>query len=62
VGLLFYAFHFPEAFFTRPGEKHWLDWFGGGSHGIWHMFVVLAMTMHMRAIPYLKLGFAHISA
>ena len=56
VGLFFYAFHFPEAFFTRPGEKHWLDWVGGGSHGIWHMFVVLAICMHQRAFPMLKLG------
>ncbi|KAI0085081.1 hemolysin-III related-domain-containing protein [Irpex rosettiformis] len=61
IGLLFYAFHFPEAFFTRPGEKHWLDWFGGGSHGIWHMFVVLAIYMQQRAIPMLKLGIERVA-
>ncbi|KAI0684603.1 hemolysin-III related-domain-containing protein [Cytidiella melzeri] len=59
LGLFVYAFHFPEAFFTRPGEKHWLDWVGGGSHGIWHCFVVLAIVMQMRAIPFLKAGIRH---
>ncbi|KIJ39469.1 hypothetical protein M422DRAFT_85431, partial [Sphaerobolus stellatus SS14] len=40
VGLLFYALRFPEC--AIPPKWTWVsDWFGGGSHAIWHLFIVL---------------------
>lgn len=40
VGLLFYAFRFPEC--VIPPKWTWLsDKFGGGSHAIWHICIVI---------------------
>ncbi|KAF8510560.1 HlyIII-domain-containing protein [Hysterangium stoloniferum] len=49
TGLLFYAFHIPE----RLVPAKWagcLDWAGGGSHAIWHLFIVLAIKLHKDAM------------
>lgn len=39
VGLIFYIFHVPECLITAEWTKY-TDWFGGGSHAIWHLFIV----------------------
>ncbi|WVQ83746.1 hypothetical protein IAT38_005890 [Cryptococcus sp. DSM 104549] len=44
VGLLFYAFHFPECQWPGMFDK----W--GASHQIWHAAIVLAVVLHYRAI------------
>lgn len=44
VGLLFYAFHFPEC--KWPGKFD--TW--GSSHQIWHLGIVVAIVLHYRAI------------
>ncbi|WVO14646.1 hypothetical protein L204_102283 [Cryptococcus depauperatus] len=44
IGLLFYAFHFPEC--KWPGKFDlW-----GSSHQLWHMGIVIAIALHYRAI------------
>ncbi|KAL4242671.1 hypothetical protein ABKN59_011579 [Abortiporus biennis] len=50
AGLVFYATHFPECVVVRAGKPHWLDWFGGGSHAIWHVFVVCAISTIIDAL------------
>ncbi|CAL1706688.1 unnamed protein product [Somion occarium] len=57
AGFFFYASHFPERFFVRAGNPHWLDWVGGGSHAIWHICVVLGVVFHRDALQELKNGF-----
>jgi adiponectin receptor len=46
----------------QPGKVsallRWLDLMGGGSHAIWHMFIVLAIYQHKAGMPALKRGFA----
>jgi len=44
LGLLFYAFHFPECYF--PGKFD--IW--GASHNMWHIGIVLAIILHYNAI------------
>lgn len=44
VGLLFYAFHFPEC--KWPGKFD--IW--GSSHQLWHLGIVVAIVLHYRAI------------
>jgi adiponectin receptor len=56
AGLVFYATHFPECALARPGQAHWLDWFGGGSHAIWHVCIVLGISLHRHAMETLKDG------
>lgn len=56
AGLVFYATHFPECVLTRPGETHWLDWLGGGSHAIWHVCIVCAISLHRHAMDGMKAG------
>jgi len=58
TGLVFYATHFPECYFVGSAHAHWLDWFGGGSHAIWHLFIVLAISQHKAAMGQLKGGFS----
>ncbi|KAI1795732.1 HlyIII-domain-containing protein [Ganoderma leucocontextum] len=57
VGLAFYATHFPECVFAPHWPSmRWLDWFGGGSHAIWHVFIVLAISLHKRGMEDMKAG------
>ena len=57
VGLVFYATHFPECVLApRWPSLRWLDWLGGGSHAIWHVFIVLAISLHKRGMVAMKEG------
>ena len=58
VGLVFYATHFPECVLAPrwPGARCWLDWLGGGSHAIWHVFIVLAIRLHRLGMEDMKAG------
>ncbi|KAI0645744.1 HlyIII-domain-containing protein [Trametes meyenii] len=57
VGLLFYATHFPECVLApRWPSFHWLDWLGGGSHAIWHVCIVLAISLHKQGMEAMKAG------
>ena len=56
AGLVFYATHFPECVLSSPGQVHWLDWLGGGSHAIWHVCIVIAISLHRNAMDHMKLG------
>ena len=63
VGLIFYATHFPECFFAahaRVSDDHsvwsWIDTLGGGSHAVWHGFIVLAISQHRAALNSLENG------
>jgi len=55
IGLLFYATHVPERFFSEKWRRR-LDVCGGGSHSIWHCFIVLAVSQHKAAIQPMKAG------
>ena len=55
VGLAFYATHFPECVLA-PRLGGWLDWCGGGSHAIWHVFIVLAIRLHREGMEEMKAG------
>jgi len=54
AGLLFYATRFPECMF--PVKSPHLAWLGGGSHVLWHLFIVLAIALHRDALSLLKDG------
>lgn len=54
TGLLFYATRFPEC--LLPVKSPRLAWLGGGSHALWHIFIVLAISLHRDALPVLKDG------
>lgn len=57
VGLVFYATHFPECVLaTRWPSARWLDWLGGGSHAIWHVCIVLAISLHKRGMGAMEGG------
>lgn len=63
IGLVFYTTHFPECLFAaraRVSDDHtvwsWIDTLGGGSHTIWHGFIVLAISQHRAALPALEEG------
>ncbi len=57
VGLVFYATHFPECVFAdRWPSMHWLDWLGGGSHAIWHVCIVAAISLHKQGMGAMKSG------
>jgi len=63
VGLVFYVTHFPECFLAaRAHASHdqsvwsWIDRLGGGSHAIWHGFIVLGISLHRDALESLKEG------
>ncbi|KAG8861741.1 hypothetical protein FRB96_002699 [Tulasnella sp. 330] len=53
TGLVFYATHFPECLF--PGKFDYI----GGSHAIWHVFIVIAIRIHWRAVEILQ---SHVGA
>ena len=52
TGLLFYATRFPEC--VLPIDSPGLAWLGGGSHALWHIFIVRAISLHRDALPALK--------
>jgi predicted membrane channel-forming protein YqfA (hemolysin III family) len=54
AGLLFYATRFPEC--ALPINSPRLAWLGGGSHALWHIFIVRAIRLHRDALPLLKDG------
>lgn len=56
TGLVFYATHFPENMLGAHPRWRWLDHLGGGSHAIWHGFIVLAISQHRAAIADLRRG------
>ncbi len=57
VGLLFYATHFPECVFaSRWPSMRWLDFLGGGSHAIWHVCIVLAISFHKQGMQLMRGG------
>jgi len=55
IGLVFYATRIPECFLSER-YSHWLDWCGGGSHAIWHVFIVIAIGQHHAAIAEFRRG------
>ncbi|KAG1821257.1 hypothetical protein EV424DRAFT_1472411 [Suillus variegatus] len=55
IGLVFYATNIPERFLSER-YSHWLDWCGGGSHAIWHIFIVIAIGQHRAAMAELRRG------
>ncbi len=54
AGLLFYATRFPEC--VLPIDSPRFAWLGGGSHALWHIFIVQAISLHRDALPVLKDG------
>ncbi len=62
VGLVFYATHFPECVLAPrwPDTRRWLDWLGGGSHAIWHVFIVLAIRLHREGMEDMKAGMGEV--
>jgi len=36
--------------------SEWTDWLGGGSHAIWHAFIVLAIYQHKRGMREMRGG------
>jgi hypothetical protein len=57
VGLVFYATHLPERLLAPRWRQH-LDFFGAGSHAIWHVFIVLAISQHKSGIESMRTGMA----
>ncbi|KAF8198092.1 hemolysin-III related-domain-containing protein [Pholiota molesta] len=55
IGLVFYAAHFPECVIPASVQRK-LDMVGGGSHAIWHCFIVLAVSQHRTAMAHMKGG------
>ncbi|KAI0277384.1 hemolysin-III related-domain-containing protein [Russula aff. rugulosa BPL654] len=47
---LFYATRFPEC--ALPVDSPRLAWLGGGSHALWHIFIVWAISLHRDALPF----------
>ena len=61
AGLVFYATHFPECYLSsRWAYSHILDRVGGGSHAIWHVFIVLAISQHKAAMPHMRRGIGEV--
>jgi len=56
LGLVFYMTQIPERFIADCKLAHWLDYIGGGSHAIWHAFIVLAISQHKAAIGHMRKG------
>ncbi|TFY80904.1 hypothetical protein EWM64_g3112 [Hericium alpestre] len=55
MGFAFYATHFPECI-LHPRWQPSLAWLGGGSHAIWHVFVVVAISQHRAGMTSMKGG------
>ena len=58
IGLIFYVSHVPERFIYSERIARWTDWLGGGSHAIWHAFIVLAIYQHKWGMRAMKTGVA----
>ena len=57
VGLVFYMSHVPERFaYCNESISRLTDWLGGGSHAIWHVFIVLGIYSHKWGMRELKAG------
>ena len=58
IGLVFYITHVPERFVSLYSLRmaRWTDWIGGGSHAIWHAFIVLAIYQHKWSMRDMRLG------
>lgn len=58
IGLMFYVTHVPERFVYTYSERvaQWTDWLGGGSHAIWHAFIVLAIYQHKWGMREMRAG------
>jgi len=57
IGLFFYVTHIPECYLSRHARYwSWIDYLGGGSHAIWHAFIVLAISQHRTAMSAFKQG------
>lgn len=54
IGLFFYVTNLPECYLSDRKYWSWLDWAGGGSHAIWHAFIVLAISQHRTAMGFFK--------
>ncbi|KAF7324425.1 putative G-protein coupled receptor [Mycena venus] len=57
MGVIFYALHIPERFLT-PGGK-WarrLESVGGGSHAIWHAWIILGISQWREALAVMREG------
>jgi len=39
----------------RP-KWRWIDYIGGGSHAVWHIFIVVAVLSHRAGMPGLMVG------
>ena len=61
VGLVFYVTHIPERFVYSERIARWTDWLGGGSHAIWHAFIVLAIYQHKWGMRMLRDGVGGVS-
>ncbi|KAH8814659.1 hemolysin-III related-domain-containing protein [Flagelloscypha sp. PMI_526] len=59
IGLVFYVTHIPECWMSEKWVKRF-DVIGGGSHCVWHLFIVAAVALHKAAIPQLKMGYGEI--
>ncbi|KAF7782204.1 hypothetical protein Agabi119p4_1580 [Agaricus bisporus var. burnettii] len=55
LGFAFYATRWPESHLP-PKVQHYLDHYGGGSHAIWHCFIVLAITQHQQGMQFMRNG------
>jgi adiponectin receptor len=55
IGLVFYAFHFPECVF--PGKFDYAY-----SHTLWHIFIIMAIRAHYMSLVVLKAHSASFSA
>lgn len=57
IGLVFYVSHVPERFaYCNESISRLTDWLGGGSHAIWHAFIVLAIYQHKWGMREMKAG------
>ncbi|CAK5265484.1 unnamed protein product [Mycena citricolor] len=55
LGIAFYATLTPERLIRSKGRLGRVrDWFGGGSHAIWHVFIVLAIRAHRDGIREMR--------
>lgn len=50
AGLVLYASHFPECYFVTG----WWGRAGGGSHALWHCFIVVAIRSHWMGMGGLR--------
>lgn len=54
IGLAFYATNFPERSLPASWAPYFGKYLGGGSHAVWHLFIVLAISKHRAAMPVMR--------